>query len=137
MAKIIEFEGSPVHRLKREVEAKNNEIDLLKTQLRITTQRLASVISVNEMLKLQLSDIQTNLQYLKFQIINSENNITTMKSKLPDLSGLEAAIMSIDLKRKFDAQEELRLSEITPGMNFDIDEGPEKPVFNPEIPPKS
>jgi len=139
MAKIIEFEGSPVHKLKRELEEKNKEIEILRQQIRVTTQRLASVISVNDMLKLQINDMQTNLQYLKYQIKNTENNLIVLKSKLPDLSGLEAALMSIDLRRKFENEQEVNLNPTDTKLSFEIEgenDKPEKPTFNPEIPPK-
>jgi hypothetical protein len=44
------------------------------------------LVSVNEMLKLQLADLLTNLNFLQHHLNSFGQNVSILKNKLPDMS---------------------------------------------------
>jgi outer membrane protein TolC len=85
MADIIDIKESPINRYRRELEQKDQEIIALRQQLEQAANALATVISINDMLKLQLSDLVTTLTNLHNSFGVIAENMRNLQAQLPDI----------------------------------------------------
>jgi len=58
----------------------------LKSELVEAHQKIGRLVSINEMLRLQLNDLLTNLNFFQNHLNSFAHNASKLKSKLPDLS---------------------------------------------------
>lgn len=85
MAEIININQNSVLKHKKELEAKDKIIEDLQAELSDTKHKLGSLISVNEMLKLQLADLSNNLSLYQHQLGGMIVNLNNLKNKLPTI----------------------------------------------------
>lgn len=98
MAKVIDFKDSPVTKIKQKLKDKEEENKKVRLELKKAYNNIGKLVSVNEMLRLQLSDILANINFLKHHLNSFENNVNKLRTGLPDLSGYISQPVRIDTK---------------------------------------
>lgn len=83
MAEIIEFSSTPLTRMKKQLEERNARIAQLEEQVQLLTQKINLMASLNEMIRLQLNDLGTNINGFVDAIATSFNSIKDLTNKLP------------------------------------------------------
>jgi len=82
MTKVIDFNSHP---LSQKLKEKDQEIENLKKENIELRSRVSTMISVNEMLKLQINEAITTLAQFHTKIQSSVSILTGMKSQLPTI----------------------------------------------------
>ena len=119
MAEIISFDQNPLLKFKKELENKDKIIEQLQAELSSTKQKLGGLISVNEMLKLQLADLANTLSLYQHQLGGMIVNITNLKSKLPTIDSRMSGTRTQDRPKKKPAE----VKELNPDPDPDLDNG--------------
>jgi len=89
MGEVIPFDN-PLSRLRRELEEKEKELQSVKQQLHDTRQSISAITSVNELLKLQLHDLMTNIRKLQESLNIVTGNVQNLQSRLPTIEFKES-----------------------------------------------
>jgi len=124
MAKIIDFKKSPVKRIKQELAEISQENDALRAELKKTHHKIGRLVGINEMLKLQLNDLLTNLNYFQNHLNSFAQNASKLKGKLPDLSEYMRSVeqpIRVDIDTD---SEEIDLNLVDPN------EAPDDPIID-------
>lgn len=98
MSRIIDFNSSPSAKIKKDLEEKNKEIKKLKEELRDAHNKMSNLVSINEMLKLQLTDLLNNLSFFQNHLQSFGHNAKNLKDKLPDLSHINKSSSSVKIE---------------------------------------
>ncbi len=83
MAEIINLSETPLARLKKQLEEREAELLETRNQLADTKQKLGMMISVNELLRLQIQDMLSTLQTMTNAIPGAAQNLRNIQAKLP------------------------------------------------------
>ena len=119
MAEIISFDQNPLLKFKKELENKDKIIEQLNAELSVTKQKLGSLISVNEMLKLQLADLANNLSLYQHQLGGMIVNLNNLKNKLPTIDSRMHGTKTQDRPKKKPAE----VKELNPESSENSDNG--------------
>lgn len=84
MGEIIPFDN-PLLKLRRELEEKDFELQETKKRLQEAHESISAISSVNELLKLQLHDLLSNITRLQQNLNSVVSNVNMLQSKLPTI----------------------------------------------------
>lgn len=83
MAEIINLNETPLAKLKKQLEDKDAELLEARAQLAETRRQLGMMVSVNELLRLQIQDMLSTLQNLAGALTGAAQNLKNIQGKLP------------------------------------------------------
>lgn len=83
MAEIINLNETPLARLKKQLEEREAELLETRAQLAETKRQLGMMVSVNELLRLQIQDLLSTLQNLAGSLTSAALNLKNIQGKLP------------------------------------------------------
>lgn len=86
MADIIDIKDSPLTRYRRELESKDQEIAILRARLDQVTNGIATIGAINDMLKLQLTDLIATLTNLHTNFGIIAENMKSLQAQLPEIT---------------------------------------------------
>lgn len=96
MGDVINFDSTPLVRLRQELRAREQEVEKLRRELTEAKNKISSLVSVNEMLKLNLADLANTLTLFTNQMGGMINNINTLRSRLPTINSRLTGVRTQD-----------------------------------------
>jgi chromosome segregation ATPase len=96
MADVISFESAPLVKLRQELNAREAEIRTLRAELTEAKTKISSLVSVNEMLKLNLADLANTLTIFTQQMTGMITNVNTLRSRLPTINSRLSGVRTQD-----------------------------------------
>lgn len=85
MGDVIDFSNAPLSKLRHELNQKQTECEAMRQELSDTKNKLATLVSVNEMLRIQLNDLAGMLTMFQHQLSGMVGNINGLRQKLPHI----------------------------------------------------
>jgi len=86
MGDLIDLSNTPMAKLKADLQRKEEENAELVRQLTSVKSKIAGMVSVNEMLKMALLDLENTLRLYRDQLTGMITNLVTLRGKLPDIN---------------------------------------------------
>lgn len=92
MTKIIDFHQTPVVALKKELKEKEEQLEAVKNELIYFKRIYSTTVSIGDLLKLQMADVQANVALLQNHLVLVQQNLASIKSKIDELEKMRARI---------------------------------------------
>lgn len=102
MGKVIGINDSPVAKMRQELEQEKKRNEKITAELIRTKNKIARLVSVNEMLKIQLSDLVSNINVLIHHLNSVQHNATILRDKLPEINTRTKSVRTQDRNKKPD-----------------------------------
>jgi len=100
MGKIIDFHGSPVANIKKELAEKEKELGTVKQELAFFKRMYSQTVSVSDLLKLEVSDLNANIVILQGHLKLIQDNLGTLKGRLEQVEKQKAQVQLTDPNKK-------------------------------------
>lgn len=100
MSKIINFHHNPVTNIKKELLDKEKELEQAKQELEFFKRMYSQTASVSDLLKLEVSDLNSSITILEGHLKLIRENLGSLKKRLDQIDKQKAQVQVIENDRK-------------------------------------